>query len=249
MPALHWTCFRLCCAKSVVESSWNVMTHGDAREGKWRGNWRMEWVASTLHATSEHGASTITTADAHTSAASSRLNWCPRRFKWTCPFRRKTKSGFCACAITFQTQFNTRSTQCRPWARCDCMEKSSILRGKLLTLAFSLKTCRHLHILCVGLARYKHKISSVTRRVAHHCYLTACMNPTTAISSHYVASDYFTYWRTAIIVYYRMPEAPGSNTGRDTGYPEFLHGLPQSLQTPGWYFDLGTYTPFRIHPY
>jgi hypothetical protein len=46
----------------------------------------------------------ITTADAHTSAASSRLNWRPRRFKWTRPFRRKTKSGFCACAITFQTQ-------------------------------------------------------------------------------------------------------------------------------------------------
>ena len=30
-----------------VESSWNVMAHGDPREGKWRGNWRMEWVAST----------------------------------------------------------------------------------------------------------------------------------------------------------------------------------------------------------
>jgi len=56
------------------------------REGKWRGNWR------------------ITTADAHTSAVSSRLNWRPRRFKWTRPIRRKTKSGFCACAITFQTQ-------------------------------------------------------------------------------------------------------------------------------------------------
>ena len=26
----------------------------------------------------------------------------PRRFKWTHPFRRKTKCGFCACAITFQ---------------------------------------------------------------------------------------------------------------------------------------------------
>ena len=26
----------------------NVVAHGDAREGKWRGNWRMEWVASTL---------------------------------------------------------------------------------------------------------------------------------------------------------------------------------------------------------
>jgi len=24
------------------------MVHGDAREGKWRGNWRMEWVASTF---------------------------------------------------------------------------------------------------------------------------------------------------------------------------------------------------------
>ena len=33
---------------NAVESSWNVMAHGDAREGKRRGNWRMEWVASTL---------------------------------------------------------------------------------------------------------------------------------------------------------------------------------------------------------
>jgi len=47
----------------------------DARKGKWRGNWRMEWVASTLHTTSEHGVSSITTADAHSSAANSRLNW------------------------------------------------------------------------------------------------------------------------------------------------------------------------------
>jgi len=78
------------------------MAHGDAREGKRRGNWRMEWIASTLHTISEHGVSSITTSDAHTSAASSRLNWRPRRFKWTRPFRQKTKSGFCACAITFQ---------------------------------------------------------------------------------------------------------------------------------------------------
>ena len=65
-----------------VESSWIVIAHGDAREGKWRGNWQMEWVSSTLHTTSEHGVSSITTADAHTSAASSRLNSRPRRFKW-----------------------------------------------------------------------------------------------------------------------------------------------------------------------
>ena len=80
------------------------MVHGDAQEGKWRGNWRMEWVASTLHTTSEHGVSSITTTDAHTSAASSWLNWCPRRCKWTRPFHWETKSGFCECAITFQTQ-------------------------------------------------------------------------------------------------------------------------------------------------
>jgi hypothetical protein len=67
----------------------------------------MEWIASTLHTTSERGVSSITTADAHTSAASSRMNLRPRRFKGTRPFRRKTKSGFCTCAITFQTQPTT----------------------------------------------------------------------------------------------------------------------------------------------
>jgi hypothetical protein len=97
----------VCCLRFGIESSWNVMAHGDAREGKWRGNWWMEWVASTLHTTSEHAVSSIITADAHTSAASSRLNWRPRRLKWTRPFRRKTKSCFYACAITFQTQSST----------------------------------------------------------------------------------------------------------------------------------------------
>jgi len=38
------------------------------------GNWRMEWVSSTLHTTSEHGECSITTADAHTSAANIRQN-------------------------------------------------------------------------------------------------------------------------------------------------------------------------------
>jgi len=91
-------------ARKLVENSWNVMAHGDAREGKWRWNWRMEWVASTLHTTSEDGVFSITAADVHSSPASSRVNWLPRRFKWTRPFRRKTKCSFCACAITFQTQ-------------------------------------------------------------------------------------------------------------------------------------------------
>jgi len=111
---LPWMCFALYSSTNIavnsidyiwnVESSWNVMAHGDAQEGKWRGNWQMEWVANTLHTTSERGVSSITTGDVHTSAASSRLNWRTRRFKWTRPFCRKTKSGFCACAITFQMQ-------------------------------------------------------------------------------------------------------------------------------------------------
>ena len=79
----------------LLVSSWNVMTHGDVHEGEWRGNWRMQWVASTLYTTSEHVVSSITTADAHTSAASSRLNWRPpRRFKWTRPFRTKDEIWF-----------------------------------------------------------------------------------------------------------------------------------------------------------
>ena len=43
----------------------------------------------------------------HTSAARSRLNWRPHRLadlNVLVRFARKTKSGFCACAVTFQTQ-------------------------------------------------------------------------------------------------------------------------------------------------
>jgi len=71
-----------------------------------------EWVTTKRHMTAEHRlAQTVQTlqADVHSSPASSRLNWPPRRFKWTRPFRRKTKSGFCVCAVTFQTQSKTRS--------------------------------------------------------------------------------------------------------------------------------------------
>jgi hypothetical protein len=95
--------------------------------GKWRENWRMEWVTSTLHTTSEHGVSnitTITTADAHISAASSRLNLRPRRFKLTRPFRQKTKYSFCACAITFQKQ----STEGRGVPLCMHISHTNIQR-------------------------------------------------------------------------------------------------------------------------
>jgi len=75
------------------------MAHGDARGGEVKGK-----MANGVSTTSELGVSSITTAAAHTSAASSGLNWRLCRFKWTHPLPRKTKSGFFACAITFQTQ-------------------------------------------------------------------------------------------------------------------------------------------------
>jgi hypothetical protein len=120
----------------MVESSWNVMAHGDTLERKWRGNWRMEWVAITLHTTSEHGVSSITTTDAHNSAASSRLNWRPPRFKWTRPLCRKTKTVFFTCAITFQTQSDVLFNLLKPggYVMCQKVENSRILHSASLYL-------------------------------------------------------------------------------------------------------------------
>jgi len=95
--------------RRLVDSSWKVMAHGDAWEGNWRGELANGGLASTLHTTSEHGLASITTADVKTSAASSRLNWRPRRFKWIRPFRRKTKSGFCACGLYVVSEVSVHS--------------------------------------------------------------------------------------------------------------------------------------------
>ena len=59
----------------------------------------MEWVASTLHTTSEHGVSTITTADA------AHLGWPAvdrADLNGLVRYARKTKSGFCACDVIFK---------------------------------------------------------------------------------------------------------------------------------------------------
>jgi hypothetical protein len=126
-----WVSAEVLILQRAVECVWNLMAHGDAREGKWRGIWRMEWVASTLHTPSERDVSNITAADAHSSAASSRQNWrlppppLPD-LNLTRPFRRKTKSGFCACAITFQTQ-STHNSHCA--AQCHCSSTCSSNRA------------------------------------------------------------------------------------------------------------------------
>jgi len=53
--------------------------------------------------------------DPHSKKASTRLNWHPRRYKWTRPFPWKTESGFCACAIT--SRFHSTFVCC-PSMRC-----------------------------------------------------------------------------------------------------------------------------------
>ena len=89
--------------RTCVESSWNVMAHGDAREGKWRGK-LANGVGSQY---SSHYLGTWCIQHYYRWWRTPRLpvvDWTDahRRFKWTRPFRRKTKYDFCACAITFQ---------------------------------------------------------------------------------------------------------------------------------------------------
>ena len=80
---------------------WHKVTHGWESEGE-TGEWIGYPVPFTLPRNTVYPA--LLPLMAHTSATSSRPNWCPPpgRFKWTRPFLRTTKSGFCACAITFQ---------------------------------------------------------------------------------------------------------------------------------------------------
>jgi len=100
--ALGWKYMSLLCISRVLEQKRNLMAHGNARVEKWRGKRRMEGVASTVVHCIRHSLSSITTADLHTLAATSRLNWHPRRYKRTRPFRWKTKSSFCVCAFRFR---------------------------------------------------------------------------------------------------------------------------------------------------
>ena len=94
---------------SAVKLVRNLVAHGDAREGKWRGNWRMEWVASTL--TPPPNLVYPALLKLMRTPRLPAVDWTddPHRFKWTRPFRGKTKSGFWACAITFRTRYTTQT--------------------------------------------------------------------------------------------------------------------------------------------
>ena len=76
------------------------MAHGDARE-ELSGNWLMDWVASTLHITSEHSVSSITIADVHTSAASNKEINNVWNFKYFVNFKKKIVELQTAVYTTF----------------------------------------------------------------------------------------------------------------------------------------------------
>ena len=61
----------------------------------------------------------------------------PRQVKWTRPFRWKTKSGFCACAVTFETCYtcliHLRPTQYFTFRACThlfCVRTCNKLNGR-----------------------------------------------------------------------------------------------------------------------
>ena len=89
-----------------LDSSWNVMAHGDTREGKWRGK-LANGVGSQYPS---HYLGTRCIQHYYRCWRTPRLpavDWtdAPRAdLNGLVLFARKTKSGFCACAIIFQTQ-------------------------------------------------------------------------------------------------------------------------------------------------
>jgi len=65
----------------------------------------MQWVANTLHTTSEHGVSSITTADAAHLGCQQSTELTPTgRFKWTRPFRAKDEIWFLRVCHHISTQ-------------------------------------------------------------------------------------------------------------------------------------------------
>jgi len=85
---------------------WHTVTHGRKREGE-TGEWSGYPVLFTPPRNMVYPALLPLMLTPRLPV----VDWtdAPLRFKWTCPFRRKTKSGFCVCAITFQTQSNELS--------------------------------------------------------------------------------------------------------------------------------------------
>ena len=81
-----------------VEMWWHTVTHGRGSEGE-----TGEWSGYSSHYLGTWCIQHYYRWCAHLGCASSRLNWRPPAdLNGLVRFARKTKSGFCVCAITFQ---------------------------------------------------------------------------------------------------------------------------------------------------
>jgi len=89
---------------SAFGTWWKTVAHGRGCEGE-----RCEWSRwpGALQCTSEHGLYNRCPLIRTTRLPVVDWTDTPRRFKWTRPLRWRTKSGFCACASTFRTCYNS----------------------------------------------------------------------------------------------------------------------------------------------
>ena len=85
--------------KRPVETWWHTVKHGRGSEGE-TGEWSGQPVPFTLPGNMVYP----TLLPLMRTPRLPVVDWtdAPRRFKWTRPLCRKTKSGFCACVITFK---------------------------------------------------------------------------------------------------------------------------------------------------
>ena len=153
-----------------------MVTHGGEVKGKLENGMGSQYS----HTTSERGVSSINTADAHNSAASSRLNWRPCRFKWTRTFRRKTKSGFCTCAITFQTQSATILYRTTHQNREDTSFSPSVWGSLLQILAVIVKNRFYFYITNFLVASATAR--NFSDRLRYKSFYCVISHPTTNVS-------------------------------------------------------------------
>ena len=87
------------------------------------GNMRVQWVASTLHTTSEHGVSSITTADGAHLGWQQSTELTPRpqdRFKWTRSVSRERRN-LVSAHVTSRLNWPLQNLL-SPLSLCDCPE-------------------------------------------------------------------------------------------------------------------------------
>jgi hypothetical protein len=120
----------------------------------------------------------------------------PRTFKWTRPFRLKTKSGFCACAITFQTQstvlFNPQSN--RPFLMFTDEKLSYLSFVNFWPLKFQGRTLRASHLTSDGESR----LAEETKQTPSPYYVTHTADPL-ASSATFCYRPYTTKWLVSAV--------------------------------------------------